>query len=458
MAEPSFEGLREQVRAPVITADDPGYDEARAVQNGMFDRRPKVIVRAEQVADVIAAVSFARESGLDLSIRGGGHSAPGFGTNDGGVVIDLSLMRHVQVDPGGRIARAAGGATWGDFNYATHVFGLATTGGIVSTTGIAGLTLGGGIGYLSRGYGLTCDNLISADVVLADGSFVRASADDNPDLFWALRGGGGNFGVVTSFEYRLHPVSDVYVGIFFYEIDQTRNLLRFFRDFIKDAPREYGGFPAFQVAPPLPFVPEDRHGDTFCAAVVHWTGALDEGENAMKPFRDLAPLVGHMAGPMPYPWLNGAFDEIFPKGMRMYWKGNFVTELTDEAIEAHAEHGPKVPEVSATMHLYPVNGACHDVGPNDTAFAYRQATFAPVYVVGWTDPTKDAERIQWVRDYYDATAPHSEPGGYVNFMDDDDQGRIRDNYLGNFDRLVKIKAMYDPDNLLHLNQNIAPAK
>jgi FAD/FMN-containing dehydrogenase len=458
MAKPSIEGLREQVRAPVITADDRGYDEARAVQNGMFDRRPKVIVRAEQVADVIAAVTFARESGLDLSIRGGGHSAPGFGTNDGGLVIDLSLMRHVQVDPGARIARAAGGATWGDFNYATHAFGLATTGGIVSATGIAGLTLGGGIGYLSRGYGLTCDNLVSADVVLADGSFVRASADENSDLFWALRGGGGNFGVVTSFEYRVHPVSDVYVGIFFYEIDQTRNLLRFFRDFIKDAPREFGGFPAFQVAPPLPFVPEDRHGDTFCVAVVHWAGALDEGEQAMKPFRDLAPPVGQMEGPMPYPWLNGAFDEIFPKGMRMYWKGNFVTELTDEAIEAHAEHGPKVPEVSATMHLYPINGACHDVGPDDTAFAYRHATFAPVYVVGWTDPAKDAERIQWVRDYYDATAPHSEPGGYINFMDDDDQGRIRDNYRGNFDRLVKIKAMYDPDNLFHLNQNITPAK
>jgi FAD/FMN-containing dehydrogenase len=458
MAEPSFEGLREQVRALVITADDPSYDEARAVQNGMFDRRPKLIVRAEQVADVIAAVTFARESGLDLSIRGGGHSAPGFGTNDGGVVIDLSLMRHVQVDAGARIARAAGGATWGDFNYATHAFGLATTGGIVSTTGIAGLTLGGGIGYLARGYGLTCDNLISADVVLADGSFVRASGDDNPDLFWALRGGGGNFGVVTSFEYRLHPVSDVYVGLFFYEIDETRNLLRFFRDFIKDAPREFGGFPAFQVAPPLPFVPEDRHGDTFCVAVVQWAGALDEGENAMKPFRDLAPPVGQMAGPMPYPWLNSAFDEIFPKGMRMYWKGNFVTELTDEAIEAHAEHGPKVPEVSATMHLYPINGACHDVGPNDTAFAYRHATFAPVYVVGWTDPAKDAERIQWVRDYYDATAPHSEPGGYINFMDEDDQGRIRDNYRGNFDQLAKIKAMYDPDNLFHLNQNIAPAK
>ncbi len=449
--------LREQVRAPIITADDPGYDDARAVQNGMFDKHPKVIVRAEQVADVIAAVNFARDAGLDLSVRGGGHSAPGFGTNDGGMVIDLSLLRHVHVNPAASTARAGGGATWGDFNYATHAYGLATPGGIVSTTGIAGLTLGGGIGYLSRGYGLTIDNLLSAEVVTADGKVVNASATDHPDLFWALRGGGGNFGVVTSFEYRLHPISDVYVGIFFYEIDQTRNLLRFFREFIKSAPREYGCFPAFQVAPPLPFIPEDRHGETFCAAVVHWTGPLSEGENAMQPFRDLAEPVGQMTAQMPYPWLNGAFDAIFPKGMRMYWKGNFVTELTDEAIEAHAEHGPKVPEVSATMHLYPINGACHDVGPDETAFAYRHATFAPVYVVGWTDPAKDAERIQWVRDYYAATAPHSEPGGYINFMDDDDGARIQDNYRGHFDRLATIKATYDPGNLFHLNQNIAPA-
>ena len=456
MSKPTIDGLREQVRASIITADDAGYDEARAVHNGMFDRRPKVVIRAEQVADVIAAVTFARDSGLDLSVRGGGHSAPGFGTNDGGVVIDLSPMRHVHVDPRARTARAGGGATWGDFNYATHAYGLATTGGIVSTTGVAGLTLGGGIGYLSRGYGLSIDNLISADVVTADGQVRTASTGENADLFWALRGGGGNFGVATSLEFQLHPVKDVYVGLFFYELESAGTLLRFFREFIKDAPEAYGAFPAFQVAPPLEFIPADRHGDTFCAAIVHWAGPLEQGETAMKPFRDLAPVVAEMVGPMPYPALNAAFDPIFPKGIRSYWKGNFVTELTDAAIEQHLIHGPRAPEVSATMHLYPINGACHRVAPEETAFAYREATLATVIVAAWQDPTLDNARIQWVRDYYQATAPHSEPGGYVNFMADDDQPRIQDNYRGNYTRLAMIKRRYDPDNLFHLNQNIQP--
>jgi FAD/FMN-containing dehydrogenase len=457
MSKPTIEQLREQVRAPVITKDDLGYDEARAVHNGMFDRHPQVVIRAEQVADVIASVNFARDTGLDLSVRGAGHSAPGFGTNDGGVVLDLGLMKHVRVDPRTQTARAGGGTTWGDFNYATHAYGLATTGGIVSTTGIGGLTLGGGIGYLCRGYGLSIDNLISADVVTADGQAVTASKDDNADLFWALRGGGGNFGVVTSFEFQLHPVKDVYVGIFFYELESTGDLFRFYRDFIRDAPEHYGAFPAFQVAPPLPFVPADRVGDTFCAAVVHWAGPLEQGESAMKPFRDLAPVVCEMVGPMPYPALNAAFDPLFPKGIRSYWKGNFVTELTDAAIEQHIIHGAKVPEMSATMHLYPINGACHRVGADETAFAYRNASFATVIVCAWQDPALDKERIQWVRDYYDATAPHSEPGGYVNFMSDDDQARIQDNYGAHFKRLVEVKRTYDPDNLFHLNQNISPS-
>lgn len=456
MAKPTIEQLREAVRAPVITKDDPGYDEARAVHNGMFDKHPAVVVRAEQVADVIAAVNYARDAGLDVAVRGGGHSAPGFGTNDDGVVIDLSPMKGVHVDPRARTARAGGGATWGDFNYATYPYGLATTGGIVSTTGVGGLTLGGGIGYLSRGYGLSIDNLLSADVVTADGQVRTANKDENADLFWALRGGGGNFGVATSFEFQLHPVKDVYVGLFFYELESAGDLLRFYREFIKDAPKEYGAFPAFQIAPPLPFIPEDRHGDTLCVAVVHWAGPLDEGENAMKPFRDLASVVAEMVGPMPYPFLNSAFDPIFPKGIRSYWKGNFVTELTDEAIEQHLIHGPKVPEVSATMHLYPINGACHEIASDETAFAYRDANFATVIVAAWQDPGVDAERIQWVRDYYSGTSPHSEAGGYINFMSDDDQSRIKENYRGNYDRLVNVKRAYDPDNLFHLNQNIKP--
>jgi FAD/FMN-containing dehydrogenase len=457
MSQPTVEQLREQVRAAVITADDPAYDEARAVHNGMFDKRPKVIIRPEQVADVVAAVNFARDAGLDLSVKGGGHSAPGFGTNDGGVVIDLSLMKHVHVDPRGGTARAGGGATLGDFNYATHAYGLATPGGIVSTTGVGGLTLGGGIGYLTRAYGLSIDNLVSADVVTADGRIVNASSRENADLFWALRGGGGNFGVVTSFEFQLHPVNDVYVGLFFYELDSAGDLLRFYREFIQDAPEAYGGFPAFQIAPPLEFIPPERHGDTFCAAVVHWAGPLDQGESAMKPFRDLAPVVAEMVGPMPYPALNAAFDPLFPRGIRSYWKGSFVTELTDAAIEQHLVYGPRVPEVSATMHLYPINGAVHRVGADDTAFSYRDSTFAMVIVAAWQDPGLDKERIQWVRDYYQSTAPYSEPGGYINFMADDDNARVHDNYRGKFERLAQIKKTYDPGNLFHLNQNIPPA-
>jgi FAD/FMN-containing dehydrogenase len=452
----TVDALREQVRGAVITGDDPGYDEARRVHNGMFDRRPEVVVQAEQVADVIAAVNYARENGLDLSVRGGGHSAPGFGTNDGGVVIDLGRMRSVRVNPKAKTAVAGGGTTWGDFNHATHAFGLATPGGIISTTGIAGLTLGGGIGYLTRGCGLSCDNLISADVVTADGRFLTASERENEDLFWALRGGGGNFGVVTALEYRLHEVDQVYAGPIFYNIEAAGDLFRMYRDFIVDAPEQFGGFPAFQIAPPLPFIPENRHGDTLALAVVHWAGPMDQAEKAIKPFRDVAEPVADGVGPLPYPALNAAFDPIFPKGIRSYWKGNFVNKLTDAAIEAHLEHGPKVPEVSATMHLYPINGACHRVAPDATAFAYRDATYAPVIVAAWDDPAKDAGHSQWVRDYYTALAPHSEAGGYINFMADDDQGRIRDNYRQNYDRLVQVKRTYDPHNLFHINQNIKP--
>ncbi|HEX9032268.1 MAG TPA: FAD-binding oxidoreductase [Streptosporangiaceae bacterium] len=457
MSKLAIDVLREQISAPVLTTGDPGYDDARSVHNGMFDKHPKAVVLAQQVADVVSAVRFARDHELELAVRGGGHSAPGFGTSEGGLVIDLERMRQVDVDPQRRTARADGGTTWGVFNEATHAYGLATTGGIISTTGIGGLTLGGGIGYLARAHGLTIDNLRSAEVVTADGTVLKASEAENADLFWALRGGGGNFGVVTSFELGLHPVAEVYTGLFFYELDYAADLLRFFRDFLPEAPRAYGAFPAFQIAPPLPFVPPDRVGDTFCAAVVHWSGPVEEGERAMEPFRAIAPVAAEMAGPMPYPALNMAFDSLFPKGIRSYWKGSFVTELTDDAIAEHVRYGSQVPEVSATMHLYPIDGACHDVGADDTAFAYRQASFAPVIVAAWQDPAVDQDRIAWVRDYYHATEPYSEPGGYVNFMADDDSARVKDNYSGHYQRLAEIKREYDPGNLFHLNQNIEPA-
>jgi FAD/FMN-containing dehydrogenase len=452
----AVQSLREQVRGRVITAQDEGYDEARAVHNGMFDKRPLAVLMAEQAGDVIAAVNVAREHELDLSPRGGGHSAPGFGTNQDGLVIDMSQMRTVRVDPRNKTASADAGATWGDFNYATHAFGLATTGGIISTTGISGLTLGGGIGYLSRGCGLTIDNLISADLVTADGRFLTVSERENEDLFWGLRGGGGNFGVVTSLEYRLHEIDQVFAGPIFYNLEDAAAVLRMFDEFIQDAPEHFGGFPGFQIAPPLPFIPENRHGDALCMVVVHWTGPLDQAERVLKPFRDVAPIVADGSGPLPYPALNSAFDALYPKGLRAYWKGAFVKDLPDAAIAAHIEHGSNVPEVTCTMHLYPINGACHRVGANDTAFAYRDATYGMVFLAGWTDPAKDNERIQWLRDYYQALSPYSEPGGYINFMQDDDYGRIRDNYRQNYDRLVQVKRAYDPGNLFHINQNIAP--
>lgn len=452
----SVEPLRERVRGQVLTAEDEGYGEARTVHNGMFDRWPLAVLRAEQVADVIAGVNFARDNGLDLSIRDGGHSAPGFGTNDGGLVIDLSPMRTVRVDPRSKTAWADAGATWGDFNHATHAFGLATTGGIISTTGITGLTLGGGIGYLARRCGLSIDNLLSAEVVTADGKFLTASERENEDLFWGLRGGGGNFGVVTSLEYRLHDVDQIFAGPIFYNLEDAAALISMFDEFIEDAPEEFGGFPAFQVAPPLPFIPEERHGDTLALAVVQWAGPLEEAQRALQPFWDVAPVVANGTGPMPYPALNSAFDALYPKGIRAYWKGAFVKELPSEAIPVLVEHGSQVPEISATMHMYPINGACHRVESTDTAFAYRDAKYGLVFLASWTDPTKDAERIQWVRDYYQAISPYAEPGGYINFMQDDDYDKIQDNYRENYDRLVQVKRTYDPGNLFHVNQNIKP--
>jgi len=457
MSAAQLDRLREQVRGQVTAPGDEGYDEARGVFNGMIDKRPAAVVRAESPGDMVAAVNFARDAGLDLAVRGGGHSVPGFGTVDDGVVIDLSGMRGVEVDAGTKTARAQGGATWGDFNDATYPFGLATTGGIISTTGVGGLTLGGGIGYLTRGFGLSLDNLLAADVVTADGQQLHATDRENDDLFWALRGGSGNYGVVTEFEFQLHPVKDIYGGPMFYELSEAENILKFYRDYIVDAPEEMGVFPAFQIAPPLPFIPEDRHGDTFIALVGCWAGPIEQGEAAFKPFHDVAPVVAEFVGPAPYPALNSAFDALYPPGqLQHYWKASFAKELTDEAIAAHVTHGSEGPVVTSTMHIYPINGAASRVAPDATAFAYRDATFATVIAGMWPDPAQNEANTKWVRDYYDAIAPYSEEGGYINFMSGDDQGRIKANYRGNYERLVDVKRKYDPDNLFHVNQNIKP--
>ncbi len=454
MTAQSIDSLRAQVTGPVIAPADPGYDEARAVYNFMINRRPAGVVQCAGEADVVAAVRYAADTGTELAIRGGGHSVPGFGTADDALVADLSGLSSVTVDPDARTARAGGGVTWGGFNDATGAYGLATTGGIISTTGVGGLTLGGGIGYLARAYGLSCDNLLSAQVVTADGQTVTASETEHPDLFWALRGGGGNFGVVTEFTFQLHPVAEIYGGPMFFELADGADVLAYFNDFIKTAPREYGGFPAFQIAPPLPFVPEDRVGEPFIAVVSCWTGSADDGEKVLQGFKDVANPVAEHTGPMPYPGLNSAFDALVPRGLQHYWKAAFVGDLSPEAIQTHMEHGSRVPVVNSTVHLYPINGACHDVAADATAFGHREATYAVVIAGMWPDPADNAAHTQWVQEYDAAIAPHSLGGGYVNFASADDQSKVAANYGANYPRLQEVKRQYDPDNLFHLNQNI----
>ncbi|MDP2773857.1 MAG: FAD-binding oxidoreductase [Nocardioides sp.] len=444
-------------RGRVITSQSPEYDQARSVYNAMIDRRPLAIVHAVDVADVRIAVEAARESGLDLAIRGGAHSVPGFGTVDDGIVLDLSAMKGIHIDPEKRIGRVQGGCTWGDFDQAAHAFGLATTGGIISTTGVAGLTLGGGIGYLARAHGLSVDNLRSADVVLADGSMVTASENEHPDLFWALRGGGGNFGVVTELEFDLHPVDTIYGGPMFFELDVAADLFKTYGEWMAAAPRAMGAFPAFQIAPPLPFIPEDRVGEPFVLLVSCFNGSDEEAEGLLKDLRAVGKPVAEHVGRMPYPALNSAFDGLLPAGLQHYWKAAFLPELTDGAIAAHLEHGPNVPAMESTMHLYPIDGAVQDIATDATAFAYRDANFAPVIAGMWPDPADNEANTRWVRDYHAALEPHTNTGGYINFMAGDDQTRVRANYGANYDRLAAVKMAYDPTNLFHLNQNIAPA-
>jgi FAD/FMN-containing dehydrogenase len=457
MGMSAVDALRSAVDGEVVAPGDAEYEEARRVYNGMIDRHPAAVVRCRGPADVVAVLGIARAEGMDLSVRGGAHSAPGFGTNDGGLVIDLSGLQHVAVDAEKRTARAGGGCTWAVFNEATNAHGLATTGGIIGSTGIAGLTLGGGIGYLARKYGLSCDNLVSAEVVTADGQVVTASESENDDLFWALRGGGGNFGVVTTFEYRLHPVADIYGGPIAYPVDRADDVLRFYREYIAEAPEELGGFVGFHLAPPLPFLTEEWHFKNVCLAVPCWAGPIEEGEKMLQPFLDVVEPVGSMVGAMPYPVLNTAFDELLPTGLQHYWKASFARELSDDAIAVHADHGARVPAIQCAVHLYPINGAVQRVGADDTAFAYRDVNYSPVIAGMWDDPADNEKNIAWVRAYYEALEPFSAEGGYINFMDGDDQTRIEANYRGNYQRLATIKAKYDPTNLFHLNQNIQPA-
>lgn len=460
MSALASEALRDLVHGAVVTPDSPGYDRSRAVFNGMVDRRPAAVVRAADAADVMATVSFAADEGLPLAVRGGGHSVPGYGVCDEGVVLDLSAMGNVRVDPERRTARVGGGALLADYDHATHAYGLATPAGFFSTTGVGGLTLGGGIAaYLGRQHGMTCDNLLSADVVTAEGRRVTASEDEHRDLFWALRGGGGNFGVVTSFEFRLHPVSHLVAGPLVFAPEGTADLIRFYDRYMRDAPRELGGFLAMDLAPPLPFLPEERHGEPVCIVVASWNGDPADADRVLDPIREAGPLVGEHVGPMPYPALQQAFDDLLPRGVRQYWKSDWVKEIPEEATELYAEHGTTVPNSFSTTHIYPVNGAIHDVPSDAMAFSFRDARFAVNIAAAWEDPAEDEEHVAWVRDYYEAVHPWSGyEGGYSNFAAPDDQARVRENLGPAYDRLAGIKARWDPDNLFRLNQNIEPAE
>ena len=456
VAEPAIEELRARLRGDLITRNDDEYEAARKVFNAMIDRHPALIVRCADVADVMAAVDFARDNRLTLAIRGGGHNVAGFGSCDDGLVIDMSRMKGIRVDPQSRTVRADGGCTWGDVDHATHAFGFATPGGVISTTGIAGLTLGGGIGNLTRRCGLSCDNLISADVVTADGRLVTASAKVNSDLFWAIRGGGGNFGVVTSFELRLHEVSTVYAGPIVWPLDRAADAMNFYRGFMRNAPDELNVLFAFLVVPPGPPFPEQLHGRNMCAAVVCYSGPPEKGEGVVRPLQEFGPPAFHALGPMPFPMLQGAFDPVAPPGLHHYWKADFVSDLSQEVIAGHAKFGPGVPNIFSGTHIFPISGAAHRVGKSETAWSYRDAHFAHVIYAASPDPADTPKNTEWVRSYFDALHPHSAGGAYVNFMGDEGEDRIRASYRDNYDRLVAVKKKYDPQNLFHVNQNIKP--
>jgi FAD/FMN-containing dehydrogenase len=454
----AIESFRADLRGELIQRSDPGYEEARRLYNGMIDKRPILIARCVDAADVIAAVGFAREEGLPLAIRGGGHSGPGLGSVDDGLVIDLSRLRGIRVDPAAGTVRVDAGCTSGDVDHATHAFGLAVPFGIVSSTGVAGLTLGGGTGYLTRSFGLTIDNLLEADVVLADGSFVTASATENPDLFWALRGGGGNFGVVTSFLFRAHPVHTVYAGPIFWEAKHAPAVMRAYRDFLPTAPEELGIFVGLKTVPPVDPFPAEYRGKHACAIIGAFNGSAADGQRA------LAPLLGALPAPafdwmteMPFPAMQALFDPLLPEGLQWYWKADFVRSLPDEAIDVHVAHAARAPSALSLLHLYPIDGAVRRVPKDATAWSARDATWSMVIAAIDPDPGRADALKAWGREYWNAVHPYNLDGAYVNFMMDEPEGRVQATYGENYPRLAKVKRRYDPGNLFRVNQNIQPA-
>jgi FAD/FMN-containing dehydrogenase len=460
VATAPYDELAGALLGELILPADPGYDEARAVYNAMIDKRPAAIARCRDSTDVMACVRFARAHDLTIAVRGGGHNAAGLGVWDDALVIDLSSMRSTTVDPQNRTVRVDAGCTWADVDHATVGFGMATPSGFLASTGVAGLSLGGGIGYLSRRFGLTVDNLLSADVVLADGTFVTASQDSRSDLFWALRGGGGNFGVVTSFTFRCHEIGDggtIIGGPVLYDLADTPAVMRWYRELLPSLPEELSGWLGLITIPPGPPFPEELWGRKACAIVWCYTGSHDKADDVLEPIKTFGSplLVG--VQPMPFNVLQGAFDALYPAGLQWYWRADMFTEISDAAIDIHVKYGELLPTGHSTMHLYPIDGAASRVATDATAFAYRDGGWAGVIVGVDPDPANAEVISQWARDYWSELHPTSAGGAYVNFLMDEGAARVQASYRGNFARLSQVKRRYDPDNTFHINQNIPPA-
>jgi FAD/FMN-containing dehydrogenase len=451
--------LRAGIRGPVIVPTDPGYDAARAIWNGAIDRRPACIARCTGVADVVAAVRFAREQDLRVAVRSGGHGVGGHAVCEGGLVVDLSPIKGIRVDPVARTARAESGVLWGELDRETQLHGLATVGGVVTHTGIAGLTLGGGIGWLMRKHGATVDNLLSVDLVTADGEVLTASEDENPDLFWGVRGGGGNFGIVTSFEYRLHPVGPIVLaGPIYHPLEDAREVLSFYREFIAEAPDELTTVFNLRVAPPLPFLPEDVHGKPIVMVGACYAGAAADGIEVVRPLKEFgAPLVD-LLEPKPYTALQSMFDLSVPHGWHYYWKSVELPPLTDAAIDTLVEHASAVTSPRSYCIVFQLGGALGRVREDETAFSQRDAAHDVNICAVWTEDDADGERhVAWARDAFSALQPHAGRHVYVNFLGDEGADRVRQAYgERKYERLAALKRAYDPTNVFRLNQNIEP--
>ena len=448
------------LRGGVLRSGDEGYDDARSIWNGLIDRRPALIVRCAGAADVVDAVNFAREQGLLLSVKGGGHNVAGNAVNDGGLVIDLSAMRGVHVDPATGVVRAEGGATWGDADRESQLYGLAIPGGVVSTTGIAGLTLHGGVGHLRRKYGLTIDSLLSVDIVTADGQLRRASSTENEDLFWAVRGAGSNFGVVTSFEFQAHPVGPmVAVAAVMYPLDNARELLAAWRDVMACAPEEVSSLALCWSVPPAEPFPAELHGTPVLLVAATYAGPVEEGASVVQPLRELGEPVIDLSGPWPWVGLQNGFDALFAKGELRYWKSRALAELTEAAIEEIADFAARRPTAATGITIWHHGGAMSRVGETDTAYAGRDAAFLVTVEANWTDPAQNDEAIRWARAMWAAMEKHSTGGLYLNFpgLAEDNEALVRAGYGVNYDRLAELKATYDPTNLFCMNLNIPPA-